>query len=282
MVLLTMTPAIVEALGKIQSRPVESTLAKIVNTPEVEDSVRPEPSLDIPTVGKPISHSQIIKLSRELKNESVSPCYLVDLLRGSKVYVLPSPGKPKPTSEYTALMARLRREEESRAYERMINPPPPIETFTQRFPSSSGPFAFSSTNGFSKSTDGEDDEITYSDISRQMTLILNVLVSIVACAAALWMVARYWSTPARLGLSMSGSILVGVAEVVVYTGYLRRLEEAKGKAKKLGEVKEIIKTWVIGGKDEDKTQICQSESPTILLKEDSSGFGARRRKKDTA
>jgi len=282
MVLLTMTPAIVEALGKIQSHPVEPALAKLVDTLVVEDSIRPEPSLEGPTVGKPISHGQVIQLSRQLKNESIFPCYLVDLLRGSKVYItLPLP-KPEPTSEYKTLMARLRREEESRAYERMLNSPPPMETFTQRFPSSSGAFAFSSTNGFTKLADDEDDDITYSDVSRQMTLILNVLVSIVACAAALWMVARYWSTPARLGLSMSGSILVGIAEVVVYAGYLRRLEEAKGKAKKLGEVKEIVKTWVIGGKDEDKPQICQSESPTVLLKEDLSGSGARRRKKDTA
>jgi outer membrane protein assembly factor BamD (BamD/ComL family) len=33
-------------------------------------------------------------------------------------------------------MARLRREEEARAYEKMINPQPAAESFAQRFPTS--------------------------------------------------------------------------------------------------------------------------------------------------
>ncbi|EHK98619.1 hypothetical protein M7I_5560 [Glarea lozoyensis 74030] len=133
---------------------------------------------------------------------------LEELLRGSKVYIPPPPPKREPTSEYKALMARLRREEELRVYERMTNPPAPMETFTQKFPA-----------------------------------------SIVACAGGLWVVARWWSTPARLALSMGGSLLVGVAEVVVYLGYVRRVGEAKGKAKGLKEVKEIVNTWVVGGPD---------------------------------
>lgn len=139
-------------------------------------------------------------------------------------------------------MARLRREEEARSYERMINPPAPIETFSQRFPTSSAAYAFSSSH---KIPSSEDDEITYNDINRQITVIFNVLVSIVACAVAIWVAARYRSTPVRLALSMAGSIIVGIAEVVVYGGYIRKLGEAKGDAKKVKEVKEVVKTWVI-------------------------------------
>ena len=145
-------------------------------------------------------------------------------------------------------MARLRREEESRAYERMINPPPPLETFAQRFPHApQNPF------GADQITNAEEaDEITYADINRQLALIFNILLSIVACSAAIWMAAHQWSVPSRLGLSMGGGGTVGVAEVVVYAGYLRRIKEAKTKEGKKVEVKEIVDMWVIGGPGKDE------------------------------
>jgi hypothetical protein len=143
-------------------------------------------------------------------------------------------------------MARLRREKELRAYERMTNPPPLMETFSQKFPASSAAFAFSSNQDSVSKTD---DDVTYADVDRQMALIFNVIISIVACAGGLWVVARWWNTPARLALSMGGSLLVGIAEVVVYSGYIRRVGEAKGKAKGLKEIKEVVNTWVVGGAD---------------------------------
>ena len=147
-------------------------------------------------------------------------------------------------------MARLRREEENRAYERMINPPLPAETFSQRFPNSSHAALFPAA----EADIGEDDEVSYADINRQMTLIINILISIVACSVAIWLAARHWSTPTRLALSMGGSGMIGVAEVVVYAGYLRRIKEARDKGKKDVEIKEIIKTWVIGGEDEKNSR----------------------------
>lgn len=152
-------------------------------------------------------------------------------------------------------MARLRHEQEYREYEQMTQPIPPKETFSQRVPSAPSYDSYTST---------EDDEITYSDINRQMTLILNVLISIVCCSAALWIAARHWSTIARLSLSMSGSILVAVAEVVIYSGYMRRLGEAKAKEGKVKEVKEIVNTWIVGGfeKGEGNEIIISGEADT--------------------
>lgn len=149
-------------------------------------------------------------------------------------------------------MARLRRDEETRAYERMINPQPPAETFEQRFPNSVNTKLFAEN---SANADTED-EMTYADVNRQLALIINILLSIVACSAAIWMVSGHWSTAKRLGLSMGGSGLVGVAEVAVYAGYIRRLKEARRKGAKHIEIREIIKTWVIGGEtgDEDHTE----------------------------
>lgn len=61
------------------------------------------------------------------------------------------------------------------------------------------------------------------------------------------MVARWWDTPARLAFSMGGAIVVGVAEVGVYWGYLRRVEEAGGRAGRVKEVREVIGRWEVGG-----------------------------------
>jgi len=154
-------------------------------------------------------------------------------------------------------MARLRREEEDKAYERMINPPLPAETFSQRFPSSNAKLFPAAQADI-----GDDDEVSYTDINRQISLIINVLVSIVACSVAIWLAARHWSTPSRLGLSMGGSGMIGVAEVVVYAGYLRRIKEAKEKGKKEVEIKEIVKTWVIGReKEKDGDEAPKMVSP---------------------
>lgn len=165
-------------------------------------------------------------------------------------------------------MARLRREEEARAYERMINPPLPSQTFSERFPTSQA-------NLFpaAQADIGDDDEISYADINRQMALIINILISIVACSVAIWMAARHWSTPSRLGLSMGGSGMVGVAEVVVYAGYLRRLREAREKGKNEVEIKEIIKTWVIGSEHE-----VDSNDSQIIVPKASHVKSVRRRK----
>jgi len=170
-------------------------------------------------------------------------------------------------------MARLRQEEELRAYERMTNPPPPMETFAQRFPASSAAFAFSSNQD--PMNTGED-EVTYADVDRQMALILNVLISIIACAGGLWVVARWWSTPARLALSMGGSLLVGIAEVVVYAGYVSRVGEAKRKAKGLKEIKEVVNTWVVGGADNEPKS---SGSSLISTGKSDDGENTTRRRK---
>jgi TMEM199 family protein len=257
-----------------------------------------DPFLSNPAVGNPISHGQVLDVARDLK--AIRPTSLEALLRGSKVYIPPPPPKSEPvsdinmhagchkseltlswqTSEYKALMARLRREEEERTYERMTNPPPPMETFAQRFPAASAAHAFSSSYQNINTSDPDDNGLTFADVDRQMALILNVLLSIVACAGAIWVAARWWNTPARLALSMSGSILVGVAEVVVYSGYIRRVGEAKGKEKGVKEVKEIVNTWVVGARE--GSQLDDADSISIEPTNLQNAVKARRRLKDTS
>jgi hypothetical protein len=243
MVRLTMTPAIVRAIAEAR-RTAEDGFSKLQGPSE--------PSLTDAAVGNPISHSQLIDLSRLLKDNAAEthpdddeqeplPIRLDTLLKGSRIYIPPPPAKKEPTSEYKALMARLRREEEARQYSLMLNPPPASETFAQRFPVS--PLAYKN----STAADFDDDELSYEEVHRQIILIINVLISIICVSVFIWVAARHWSPAKRLGLSMGGSGAIAIAEVVVYSGYVRKVREAKATEKKKPEIKKIIESWVIDG-----------------------------------
>lgn len=85
MVLLTMTPSIVEALQ-------QSGAQKLTDKPPVEG----EPSLESATVGNPISHGQIVDLWKALGGNNAAKYNLECLLKGSAVYIPPPPPKPEP------------------------------------------------------------------------------------------------------------------------------------------------------------------------------------------
>ena len=115
-------------------------------------------------------------------------------------------------------------------------------------PGYSGTCLASNLKGTSQNLNDED-EMTFADLGRQVALIINVLVSVIACAVAIWVVSRWWDTPIRLLLSLSAGVLVAIAEVMVYCGYLQRLTEAKKKEKKMVERKKVLDTWVLLAND---------------------------------
>ena len=102
MVRLTITPAILRALEELQDRR---------QLPEARGEST-EPSLDQPAIGNPITHGQIIAISKTLREiktnatdgnvDSMVPYHLDDLLRGSKVYIEPPKPKAEPV-EFTYL-----------------------------------------------------------------------------------------------------------------------------------------------------------------------------------
>ncbi|KAI1331553.1 endoplasmic reticulum-based factor for assembly of V-ATPase-domain-containing protein [Xylariaceae sp. FL0255] len=235
MVLLTMTTPLVEAIM------ISRNLLDKSETHEPSD-----PSLEDPAVGKPISHGQILDTWRTLRTNGHEKLRLEGLLRGTTVYTPPPPPKPEPTDEYKALMARLRREEEERSYERMIQKAPMQETFAQRFPNASMAHSFSEVNKPSKASDLGDDNIEYGDVQKQVTLLINFLVSIVGCGAALWKATQWWPVSTRLFLSLGGAIAVAITEVVVYSAFSWRMSEGGVKELKKKDAKEIIQTWVVG------------------------------------
>lgn len=161
-------------------------------------------------------------------------------------------------------MACLRKEEENRSYEKMLHPT--SETFNLRFPTTSQGHLFPPT----KQESDEDDEVTYADINRQMALIANVLISIIACSIAIWKAAWHWPVPSRLALAMAGSITVAVAEVAIYAGYLGRIADAKKVERKKIEKKTIASSWVIEGRKEGPVRTVKkmaSEAPVAGLRQ---------------
>ncbi|KAK0649355.1 endoplasmic reticulum-based factor for assembly of V-ATPase-domain-containing protein [Cercophora newfieldiana] len=263
MVLLTITPSIADGLGawKELANCDQKKLQRCEN----------DPLLDDVAVGDPISHGQIIDLWTELRDAGLKQHTLEQLLKASK------------SNEYKALMARLRQEEEQRAYERMTNPLSPLETFSQRFPNQSKMAqSFAEANRPVNKEDLGDDDVTYDDVKRQLMLILNFLLSIFGVAGTLWVLARWWSTPSRLFLTLGGSILVGIAEVGLYSGYIWHLGDEKKKEKRkdkaFREVKQVVQTWVVRPDGDDGAGL--EKSLAIGSKNEPEDGNLRRRKVD--
>ena len=89
MVLLSMTPATVAAVEDYHKL-IDASSGAVDAT---------GPSLDSPAVGNPISHTQLVVVSRALRTQdeqgTLVPCRLDELLRGSRVYY----GLPKAKAE---------------------------------------------------------------------------------------------------------------------------------------------------------------------------------------
>ncbi|KAI1016110.1 hypothetical protein LB504_009179 [Fusarium proliferatum] len=255
-----MTSSILEALSVVEA----TETPQIENHGETEEqkSQPPtkEPTLDDPKLGNPISHGQIVDLWKQLKAQGNFNFTLEQLLRGASVYIPPPPPKPEPSPEYKALMARLRREEEARSYERMINPPPQHETFKDHFPSSAASFA--AANRPTSASDLGDDDMAMEEVHKQVTLIINFLVSIAGVAGTLWVTARWWSLPARMFLTMGGSILVAIAEVVVYNAYIWKMDQGRKKHGKVKEVREVVESWVLGTDEDEKSVLIREKDRT--------------------
>jgi len=178
-----------------------------------------------------LSHTQVRMISEALLAHSACCCpeeeeedyTFTALLRGSAVFHAPAPPPPQKSSEYVALMARLRREAEEREYGSLVGAP---QTAAAVVPAS------------------EDD---WRLVRSQVSMIFNVLLSVIATAAAVWKVAAAWDVAARLGVAFVAAIVVAVAEVALLWGYLSRIEEAGTRERAKGEVKETTGvSWIVG------------------------------------
>ncbi|QIW99732.1 hypothetical protein AMS68_005250 [Peltaster fructicola] len=136
----------------------------------------------------PIEHRDLVTLSRLLVHHHQGEGHAANerqwrldtLLTGVTIYIPPPPAKPEPSAEYKALMRRLRNEEEQRQYDRMTEVPQK-ESFAARLPT-----GFNPQLAHGRSDVPEIDDVTYQDINRQLTLIINVLVTVIASGVTIW------------------------------------------------------------------------------------------------
>lgn len=88
--------------------------------------------------------------------------------------------------------------------------------------------------------------MTWREVKAQISVIFNILLSTLATAAAVWMVAGGWDVPARMAAAFASAIVVAVAEVVLFGGYVRRLDAAKRADATARETKEVVGVWEVG------------------------------------
>ncbi|KAJ5156051.1 hypothetical protein N7492_008854 [Penicillium capsulatum] len=213
--------------------------------------------LDLPAeldVQGPISHEQLLRLSRTLRHDASSHAagsvtVLSALLRGTTVYVPPPPKKPEPTPEYLASKARLQAAADQAAYQRLLNP-----THTPD-PSSADPHA-------SEAPTATEETLTPS-------LVLNIFLSVIVTGFSVyWALSKFmmpdilarrfasWTGPrmdaaspaggasdaVRVLVSLFAALAVAVAEAFLYAAYLGKVERAKAKERRVKERKSVVET----------------------------------------
>ncbi|KAL4739777.1 endoplasmic reticulum-based factor for assembly of V-ATPase-domain-containing protein [Aspergillus similis] len=255
----------------------------------IPPSAREDLNLPVPeslALGKPISHDQIIRISRYLKETQSSDNpdggggtsvdrSLDALLRGTKLYIPPPPPKPEPTPEYLALKARLLAAAEADAYTRMLSPPTALNTDP----------LFDTTNSrlaalHDAHNDPSAEDPTYRD-PLTPSLVLNIFLSVIITGFSVYwaltsfatpemLVSRISSTwsprtvsgqgsgglgasePVRVLLSLFAALGVGIAEVLIYAIYLGKIEVAREKEARRKEKKVVIGSEEVGGRGGDQ------------------------------
>lgn len=198
---------------------------------------------------KRITYDELKKVIEKSKTEHNIMYYMSDMVPIFEVYDTMEEKKKPKTAEYEKLMKRLRIEEHEKEYRRFLKKD---DGSYCSGVDAIGKYAFlpegdvdinkvDSIGGSAK------------EVKHQLTTIFNILITVVSVGYAVW----YWSGSSmglgnndaiRLLLSLFASILVLVAEVVVFGGYLRKVEEAKGRERKMVENKHVVSTVVFGQK----------------------------------
>ncbi|CAK39505.1 hypothetical protein CBS115989_10374 [Aspergillus niger] len=298
MVLLTTTPPILAAIEALP--PTSRHDFSLPDTLNLED---------------PISHDQLIRIARYFRQTDTSNSTssieetktLNSLLRGTKVYIPPPPKKPEPSPEYLALKARLLAAAETDAYNRMTS----SSTFSSSafFPPSSRTPAPTKPSIFTSSTPTVEALHNKSSNNNEETdpltpgLVLNIFLSVLITGFSVYWalrsfrspemlvstVARIWrgtgtgqgvSESVKVLVSLGAAVVVGVAEVMIYAIYLRKVEVAKGRERRVKERKVVVESERVGGKvkqgDEDGVERVGGKEEEVIWGRGVNG-GLRRR-----
>lgn len=168
-----------------------------------------------------ITHRQLIEFYQLHKpTESLRM-----LLKMTSIYNPPPSPPPKKTKEFEDLMARLRLEAKEKEYRDLVTSKTEFDTLYEP----SEPQSLAQTN---------------KELKSNVTTIINILVSVASVVYAVW----YWGGSSwglepgiKVLLCVFFGILVLVAEVVVYMGYINKIEDAKQKERLKKEVKKVVR-----------------------------------------
>lgn len=186
------------------------------------------------------------------------------------------------TPEYLALMARLRAEQEAKEYQQMLLGKSKHTSVAQ-------------DAGLPPSEEEEEDNLDPS-------LVINILVSVIFTGFAVyWAISNFRvpgrllsflsprsaattypgahsTQPARVFVSLFSGIVVGIAEVVVYASYLRKVQAAKLKERNLKEKKVVVQEFEITSstQNDSTVTIAKTEAAEEIWGRGAHG-GARRR-----
>ncbi|KAJ9206258.1 hypothetical protein DTO021D3_4895 [Paecilomyces variotii] len=177
---------------------------------------------------------------------------LNSLLRGTKIYIPPPPPKPAPSPEYLALKARLQAAAEADAYNRMLY------SISSKTPQPEPIFSSSNVTALQDDTSANTD---YDPLTP--SLVLNIFLSILLTGfSSYWALSNYRtpgfltfatkrgsgfasgvgtaSQPVRVLVSLFAGLFIGIAEVVLYAIYLRKVDDARKRERKVQEKKELV------------------------------------------
>lgn len=183
-----------------------------------------------------ISHQCLIRVSKCLAQSQTgswsSKYALPMLVQGSGISFPPKPQQPAKTANYVQLMNKLRAQQQELEYQRLIHP----------------------ERSDISSVDDLQDALTPAQetkvLKEQLSTIVNIIISVVSVAYATW----YWAgssaglpVASKLLLSLSTSIVILIAEVVIYLGYLNRVSQARTMERAKREKTEVIKSISFAG-----------------------------------
>ncbi|KAL1865609.1 hypothetical protein Plec18167_009330 [Paecilomyces lecythidis] len=201
------------------------------------------------------------------KFNAAAPYTLNSLLRKTKIYIAPPPPKPEPSPEYLALKARLQAAAEADAYNRMLYPT------ASRTPQPEPIFSSSNVAAL------QDESSAIADYDPLTpSLVLNIFLSILLTGfSSYWALSNYRtpgfltfatkrgsalasgvgtaSQPVRVLISLFAGLFIGIAEVVLYAIYLRKVEDARKRERKLKEKKEVIGRVGDGGESQPEKAV---------------------------
>lgn len=204
-----------------------------------------------------IRYEELVEiLKNESKNERIM-YYLSDMKPIFEIYEDKVRGGEK-SPEFIKLMEKLQKEEDEKNYRTLINRG--MYNVIENEVDGIGKYKFLKEGGLIGYNKENSIGTQAKEMKHQITTIFNIMITVVSVGYAVW----YWSGSSmninngnRILLSLFSSILVLVAEVVVFGGYLRKVEEARDKERKVVERKQVLETLVLGkgGKGGKRKQV---------------------------